>query len=148
MRLIEVKAEDTRLIDEIVRIEVEAFGKNGGVNKWILKPLVRYGKVFVLMDGDEVVSIAEFMQKFDGKEAFLYGLCTAKEKRGRGYAKEIIKGFERHLKPMGIDKVSLTVDPDNDIAVGLYKRLGYTIGELQEDEYGAGIDRLYMYKKI
>lgn len=147
MKLIEVKARDTDLIEEIISIEEEAFGKNGGVDEWILKPIVRYGKVFVLRDADGIVSIAEFMKNFDGG-VFLYGLCTKKESRGRGYAREILKKSEEFFRKNEIKKIELTVAPENEEAIGLYKSLDYEIRELQKNEYGKGIDRLLMRKKI
>lgn len=148
MELVEVRGGDKELIDEIVYIEEEAFGKNGGVDEWILKPMVRYGKVFVLKDGNRVVSIAEFIQRFNSKEVFLYGLCTRKESRGRGYAGEILRRSEEFFRNRSIDEVGLTVAPDNMAAIALYKNLNYDVVELQKDEYGRGVDRLFMKKKI
>ncbi len=148
MKFIEVQSTDVDIIEEIIRIEEEAFGKNGGVDYWILKPLVRYGKVFVLMQEDKILSIAEFMRSCDGEEAFLYGLCTRKEMRSRGYAREVLAKSEDYFKGIGAKKLGLTVAEDNVEAIKLYNNLGYEVGELQEDEYGPGIDRLYMYKKI
>lgn len=147
MELIEVKAFDDEIIKEIVYIEEEAFGKNGGVDEWILKPMVRYGKVFVLNDGKTVVSIAEFMKNFD-EGVFLYGLCTKKDSRGRGYAKEILKRSEEFFKKNKIKKIELTVAPDNIRAINLYKSLNYEIRELQRNEYGEGVDRLLMEKNL
>jgi len=148
LELIEVRGGDKELIDEIVYIEEEAFGKNGGVDEWILKPMVRYGKVFVLKDGNRIVSIAEFIQRFNSKEVFLYGLCTRKESRGKGYASEILRRSEEFFRNRSIDEVGLTVAPDNMAAIALYKNLNYDVVELQKDEYGRGVDRLFMKKKI
>lgn len=148
MEFLEVTAEDTESIKEIIFIEEEAFGKNGGVDEWILKPLVRYGKVFVLKSDEKIVSIGEFMGKFDSDEVFLYGLCTRKESRGRGYAVEMMRRSEAYFSRRGMNKLGLTVDPSNEVAIGLYRKLGYDIGELQKDEYGKGVDRLFMWKKI
>jgi len=147
LKLIEVSAEDKDLIEEIIFIEEEAFGKNGGVDEWILKPIVRYGKVFVLKDENGIVSIAEFMKNFDNG-VFLYGLCTKKESRGKGYAKKILKKSEEYFKKNKIEKIELTVAPENKEAIDLYESLDYEIRELQKNEYGKGIDRLLMRKKI
>lgn len=147
MELIEVKALDIDIIKEIISIEEEAFGKNGGVDEWILKPMVRYGKVFVLNDGKGVVSIAEFIKTFDNG-VFLYGLCTKKDSRGKGYAKEILRRSEEFFRKDKMKNIELTVAPDNIRAINLYKNLNYEIKELQKDEYGKGIDRLLMGKKI
>ncbi len=148
MELVEVRWQDRELIDEIIHIEIEAFGANGGVDEWILKPMVRYGKVFVLKDSNRVVSIAEFIQKFDSDEVFLYGLCTRRESRGRGYASEILRRSEEFFRKRSIGEIGLTVAPYNAAAINLYKNLNYDVVELQRDEYGRGVDRLFMKKKI
>ena len=148
MELVEVRDQDKELIDEIIHIEEESFGKNGGVDEWILKPMVRYGKVFVLKDSNRVVSIAEFIQKFNSEEVLLYGLCTRKGSRGMGYASEILRRSEEFFRKRNIGEIGLTVAPDNMAAINLYKNLNYDVVELQKDEYGRGVDRLFMKKKI
>ncbi|WP_319369846.1 N-acetyltransferase [uncultured Ilyobacter sp.] len=148
MKFIEVRGEDTEIINGILDLEKINFGANGGVDIWTLKPLVRYGKVFVLMDEDIVVSAIEFIHKFESREMYLYGVSTRKEFWGRGCAKELIKRSTEYFKEKGIEKISLTVAPENKRAVGLYKKIGYTLENIQKSEYGEGVDRLYMVKKL
>ena len=129
------------------KIEEEAFEGNGNVDLWILKALIRYGKVFVLVEGDEIITIAEYMQVLGKDEVFLYGISTRKKYRNRGNARKIMEESEKYLKRLGYKEVGLTVDPNNNIAMKLYKDLGYRIEEYQEDEYGKGIHR-YLMKKV
>ena len=70
MILKELNRADLPLISEIVELEEEAFGGKGGVDLWILKALLRYGKVFVLEKEEKIISIVEYMQCFDKKEVF------------------------------------------------------------------------------
>ena len=91
MILKELNRADLPLISEIVELEEEAFGGKGGVDLWILKALLRYGKVFVLEKEEKIISIVEYMQCFDKKEVFLYGICTLREFRHMGNAKKIMK---------------------------------------------------------
>lgn len=149
MKLIEVDGNDKEIIRKIIEIEEEAFGKSGGVDEWILKPLVRYGKVFVLENENknEIVSVSEYMQKYDSKEMFLYGLCTKKKYRGKKYAETLLKKTEKYFFDKGIEKLSLTVDPENEKAIKLYKKIGYEEVELLKDEYGENIERIYMVKE-
>lgn len=87
MILKELNRANLPLISEIVELEEEAFGGKGGVDLWILKALLRYGKVFVLEKEEKIISIVEYMQCFDKKEVFLYGICTLREFRHMGNAK-------------------------------------------------------------
>ena len=57
MKFLEIKAEDKKYIEQIIEIEKEVFGINGGVDEWILKPIIRYGKVFALVLEGEVVGV-------------------------------------------------------------------------------------------
>lgn len=147
MEFRELKKVDLDLLNRIVEVEEEAFEGNGNVDLWILKSLIRYGKVFILEEAGEIVSIAEYMQVMGEKKLFLYGLSTRKKYRHRGWAKRIMGESEKILKNLGYEEVSLTVDPKNEIAIDMYKKLGYIIKEFQENEYGEGIHR-YLMKKV
>lgn len=147
MEFRELHDVDLTLMNKIVEIEEEAFEGNGNVDLWILKVLIRYGKVFVLVEGDEIITIAEYMQVLGKDEVFLYGISTRKKYRNRGNARKIMEESEKYLKRLGYKEVGLTVDPNNNIAMKLYKDLGYRIEEYQEDEYGKGIHR-YLMKKV
>ena len=147
MEFRELHDVDLTLMNKIVEIEEEAFEGNGNVDLWILKALIRYGKVFVLVEGDEIVTIAEYMQVLGKDEVFLYGISTRKKYRNRGNARKIMEESEKYLKRLGYKEVGLTVDPNNNIAMKLYKDLGYRSEEYQEDEYGKGIHR-YLMKKV
>ena len=147
MEFRELHDVDLTLMNKIVEIEEEALEGNGNVDLWILKALIRYGKVFVLVEGDEIITIAEYMQVLGKDEVFLYGISTRKKYRNRGNARKIMEESEKYLKRLGYKEVGLTVDPNNNIAMKLYKDLGYRIEEYQEDEYGKGIHR-YLMKKV
>lgn len=148
MEFKEIKISDEKLIKRIVEIEEEVFGVNGGADFWLVKAFVRYGLLFVLIDGDEIISIAEYMQVFGKKELFLYGFSTRINYRNKGYGKKLVQESEKKAREKGIGKISLTVDPKNEIGVSMYKKLGYIIEEFQKDEYGEGIDRYLMSKKL
>lgn len=148
MELKEVKDIDLEYLNKIVELEEEAFSGAGGVDLWILKALIRYGKVFVFEENSEIITISEYLQKFQEKEAFLYGICTRKKYRNLGYASLIMKKTEEYLKTIGFEKIALTVDPNNEIGIKMYKNLGYEIVEFEENEYGLGVHRYLMKKNI
>ena len=149
MKFRELVEIDLEYLNKIVELEEEAFEGQGGVDLWILKALIRYEKVFVLEDKNgELVSVLEFMQVFEKKEAFLYGICTRKKYRRQGWAEYILDLGEKYLKEKFYHGIALTVDPKNEIAIHLYKNKDYKVLELQENEYGEGIHRLLMKKSL
>lgn len=148
MKLRQITPEDTKEIDNIVKIEEEVFGKNGGADYWLIKAFVRYGMVLILEEENEIISIAEYMEIMEKKELFLYGFLTRLAFRGRGYAGKLIDYGEKMARNKGYKAISLTVDPENILAINLYKKRGYEIIEFQEDEYGKGVHRFLMRKPL
>lgn len=147
MKFREITEADLEMLNKIVEIEEEAFEGNGNVDLWILKALIRYGKVFILEEGGEIISIVEYMQEFQKDSLFLYGISTRKKYRNHGHAREIMEQSEAYFKKLNYREIGLTVDPNNEIAMKLYKNLGYKVVEYQENEYGKGIHR-YLMKKV
>ena len=148
MELVYIKDPDFEVMMKIVEIEQEAFEGNGNVDLWIIKALIRYGLVFVIKENDKIVCIVEYMQVFNKKSLFLYGISTLKEYRHKGYGNYILNETEKILRDLSYEEIELTVAPENEIAINLYKKHGYAQEKLLEDEYGKGIHRYVMRKKL
>ena len=148
MELIHIKNPDFEVMKKIIEIEQEAFEEAGNVDLWIIKALIRYGMVFVIKEDDRIVCIVEYMQVFNKKSLFLYGISTLKKCRHKGYANYILNETEKILKDLGYKEIELTVAPENKIAINLYKKHNYIQEKFLEDEYGKGIHRYVMRKKL
>ncbi|MBQ3437574.1 MAG: GNAT family N-acetyltransferase [Fusobacterium sp.] len=148
MDLIHIKEPDKKTLQEIVSLEEEAFEGNGNVDLWIIKALIRYGLVFVVKVNDEIVSIIEYMQSFNKKSVFLYGISTLKKHRHKGYANFLLNETEKYLKKLDFKEIELTVDPKNEIAKSMYRKHGYNQEKYLKDEYGKDIDRFVFKKNI
>lgn len=146
MEIKEISIKDKEYMNEIVEMEKYTFGKFGGVDLWILKPIVKFGKVFAAFEEGKIVGAAEFIVAFDRPEIFLYGFSVMKEYREKGIGTKLLLHCEEYFKNYGKKIVSLTVDPKNIKAINLYKRIGYFIESLEKDEYDIGIDRYIMKK--
>ena len=138
MEIVHIKNPDFEVMEKIVEIEQEAFEGNGNVDLWIIKALIRYGLVFVIKENDKIVCIVEYMQIFNKKSLFLYGISTLKKYRHKGYANYILNETEKILRDLSYEEIELTVAPENEIAINLYKKHGYAQEKLLEDEYGKG----------
>lgn len=148
MDLIHIKEPDNKTLQEIVSLEEEAFEGNGNVDLWIIKALIRYGLVFVIKVNNEIVSIIEYMQSFNKKSVFLYGISTLKKHRHKGYANFLLNETEKYLKKLDFKEIELTVDPKNEIAKSMYRKHGYNQEKYLKDEYGKDIDRFVFKKNI
>lgn len=148
MEIREVSIKDKDIMNEIVEMEKDTFGKFGGVDLWILKPIVKFGKVFVAIEDEKVVGTAEFMIAFDRPEVFLYGFSVMKEYREKGIGTTLLLYCEEYFKQYDKETISLTVDPKNIKAINLYQRINYFIESLEKDEYDIGIDRFIMKKSL
>ena len=95
MELVYIKDPDFEVMMKIVEIEQETFEGNGNVDLWIIKALIRYGLVFVIKENDKIVCIVEYMQVFNKKSLFLYGISTLKEYRHKGYGNYILNETEK-----------------------------------------------------
>ncbi len=149
MKIYEVTPNDTELIKEILKNEMESFGECGGADMWLIKSFIRYGKLFILLNEENtLLSVAQYQGVIGEKKVFLYGFSTLKKWRGKGYAKELLSKTEELLKKIEIEEILLTVDPKNIIALNLYKSLGYRKVDFLIDEYGNGVDRVLMKKEL
>lgn len=148
MKIVQVSIDDEEIMNGIVEMEKSTFGRFGGVNLWILKPIVKFGRVFAVIEKGKVIGAAEFMVAFDRPEAFLYGFSVMEEYRERGIGTNLLIHGENYFKEYGIKAVSLTVDPKNEKAITLYKNLDYYIECLKIDEYEPGVDRYIMKKNL
>jgi len=133
---------DTRLLDELSHVEAEAFGE-GGLNHWTFPVFIRHGAVFMLKCGDALCGVADVLKDWKDPElAFVVGFAIQRGKRGMGFGTQFIHELIRRLRDEGIKKIQLTVDPECEQAISIYRKAGFKqIAELA-DEYGPGIDRL------
>lgn len=146
IRIVEIS--DSKYIEEILELEKKVFGENGAIDIWNLKPYIKYGKVFIYLERDKVVAVAEIMKTWQEDKVYLYGLCVDTDFRGQGIGEKIMLGIFEYLKEKKIKLVELTVAPENSGAIKLYEKIGFERKELLENEYGENRNRYLYIKKI
>lgn len=143
----EVKsAADKELINRLVEIEKEAFGK-AGLNHFTLPPFILFGKVFVLYEGDIIAGAAEYFRCWEEESAYLFGFSVKKEFRGKGLGSFFLSQIIQRIKD-DISDIYLTVEKDNISAVKLYEKNGFKRVSFEKDFYGKGEHRIVMKKEI
>lgn len=147
MKIIKVDKKDLNYMEQIIELEKESLGENGAIDYWNLKPLVKYGAVYALIEKDEVIACVELIKNWEDSLVYLYGIAVKKSMIGRGYGTEILKHVLKILSFEKIEAVELTVDPQNFFAIKFYEKFEFVQKEFVKNEYGTGIDRI-VYKKI
>ncbi|MEG1994143.1 MAG: GNAT family N-acetyltransferase, partial [Oscillospiraceae bacterium] len=74
---------------------------------------------------------------YEDDDIFLYGVAVAKNQRGKGFGKELVK-FAQNIAFREEKKIVLDVDSDNPVAFSLYKSCGFVI-DFQVDYYRTNI---------
>ena len=134
------------LIRQLIEIEKRAFGEGGLHNEWLMIPMIRYGRVFVVELEGLVVGVAQFMRTWIRQDAvYFYGISLLPDYRGQGLGTAFLNEILIYLKNDGVRKVILSVSPENKGAIHLYReRYGFRTVKSSVNEYGPGEDRLIM----
>jgi ribosomal-protein-alanine N-acetyltransferase len=132
------------LLERLVELEERAFGSLA-LNRGTLPPFVRYGKIYLLEDGEELRGHAILMRSWGkGKTAYLFSLEVEEGFRGEGKGSYLLNELMDRLKEEGVDALELTVHPANQAALSLYRGKGFSVVKLLKDLYGGGEDRLLL----
>ena len=71
-----------------------------------------------------------------GKRAYLSRMVTRKEYRRKGYGMAVAQYVLDFAREKGYAEIALGVNCDNIAALSLYQKLGFTVYETAEDDYG------------
>jgi ribosomal protein S18 acetylase RimI-like enzyme len=78
----------------------------------------------LLFHGEEIVGFAQVIVLEDGK-GFYNGIGIHPDYRGRGLGTKMLTLSMKRAKMNGMAKITLEVDTTNEVAIGLYKRVGF-----------------------
>jgi ribosomal protein S18 acetylase RimI-like enzyme len=131
--------------DDIVQVMkvVETFGAIAEnlvkIKNYITKELLELGdnRILYLLEGEtRVIGMVQLILKkadgdpelANGKDtAHIHSLQVAKDLHRQGYARHLMQELEKEASRIGLTKLTLGVDRDNEKARNLYSSLGYTL---------------------
>jgi ribosomal protein S18 acetylase RimI-like enzyme len=135
---------NTDFIEELCRLEIENLGKEASVNQWVLPVLIRYGLVSIAekLPHGETAGVCQVLRGYRNPSlAFIYSFYIRPHLRGRRIGRLLLEGVLKKLITENIEKVELTVDPDNIPAASLYTSTGFKRIVTRKDEYGKSVNR-------
>lgn len=131
------------IIEQVAVLEAEAFGR-GGLNEWHLPVVARHGWLYIMECDGRVIAAAGLISDRRAGCAFLFDLAVTANLQGQGYGRRLLLHVIADQRQAGLNRLELTVSPDNVPGVALYDRLGFKVVENYAEEYGPGEDRLLM----
>jgi len=143
VKLEEINLEKKKEISQVKSIELEAF-KEGAIDEWVILPIARCGKILLLKDEDKILGFVEILRKWGKNDIYIFSFALKLKLCGKGYGTKLMEMLLEYLKKEEIENIYLTVDPENKRAVRLYEKFDFKKDEFLKDEYGKGIDRIYM----
>ena len=146
-------------ISEIGRLAEEAFIRFGHYNKFISDLLTQSNVITgVLIDKDRDDLMAGFILlgyiKRDDESVIVDILAIALEVeyRGQNFGRKLLNwaytGISNSIKHTNIVEIRLTVAPDNEMAVKLFKRFGFEFVKHDIGEYPTGVEARYMVLRL
>lgn len=84
----------------------------------------------------------------DRQLAWMLGLAVTPRFRNRGYGRRLTLESLDLLRSMGVPEICLTVEPSNEVALRLYRHVGFAVTGLRRDYLGVGEDRLVMARSL
>ena len=151
VNIVEIKNFDNKLIARVKELENKNLGSEASINEWIIPVIIRYGKLAVVQKADdgEIIGVWELIKNWDDNQsAFVHSFYIDREFREQGVGKIFLSKIISMLKAENLKTIELTVDPENEAALKLYKEYGFTVIDLRKDEYGSGVDRCLMRLKL
>ena len=141
----EINGFDWKLVSRIEKLEKRNLGSKASINRWVIPVIIRYGKLIVAQKGKndpDIIGVCELIRDWEYKnKVFVFSFYIDRDYRKKGVGRKLLGKVVDILKDEGFAEVELTVDPDNESAVGLYRRFGFKKVALRENEYGRGVNR-------
>ena len=140
---VETVAElDEQLWEIILQIDEAAFGPDS-LNKWSLPLFFHYGRLFIARFQGKPVGAAELIRDWhDPSLVYLYGYAVHPQFRGKGIGTILLRSILESLPPAGFRRMQLTVHPENQAALHIYRdKFGMRTVRFIGNYYGPGEDR-------
>lgn len=142
-----IRHVNDRDISEVYNIELKSFKYPYPLHLFIIY-LKLFPELFLVVECENRVVGYGIAVIEPGKTGHIVSIAIDPKYRGLGLGKALMKELEGKLKTYGAMKVKLEVSVNNNIAINLYKSLGYKITKRMSRYYPDGSDAYVMIKNL
>lgn len=82
------------------------------------------GEVYVLKDDDKLIGF--YWIETRDHRLHIHAICISLDHQGKGYGKYLMNEISKN-REVGINAIELGVEVNNEVAINLYKKLGFEI---------------------
>ena len=147
---IKVETATIKLLDKLLAIEKQSFGKEAFTRQHIVYLMTDYNAIALaarVNDEIEGFVIARIDMEKNLPVGHILTLDVSPSHRRKGVAQKLLSETEALLKQKGVNECRLEVREDNVAAINLYQKLGYKkIGKLEK--YYNDAHGLYLKKTL
>lgn len=113
-------------LESIIAIEKKIFG-SGSYPAFVVRQLFDVsGHYFIVAEEDnQILGYALGAVNTKQKQAWVLSLGVSEKARGRGLGKQLTEQLIEVLKTEDLKEIALTVFPENNAAIKIYKDLGF-----------------------
>lgn len=143
--------EGARRVDAGMLLDLENASFTGDrLSARSLKRLISSPSAIMLVGrlDTELVGYALVLTRRGSRSARLYSLAVAASHSGKGIGRQLAMAAEDAAAGRGCDRMRLEVRGDNQGALSLYRRLGYTEEIRLPGYYSDGADGIRMIKRL
>jgi [ribosomal protein S18]-alanine N-acetyltransferase len=135
---------DAQTLEALARYEREAFGETG-LRSYDLNVVAYAGALYVGWLDGELVSCCQLIRTYDEPQAiWVIGFWVRPPWQRRGLGRALLTRVIDEMGTAGAASLLLTVEPDNQGALKLYRGFGFRRLDFIPDFYGPGEDRLLL----
>ncbi|WP_329566735.1 GNAT family N-acetyltransferase [Kitasatospora sp. NBC_01266] len=118
---------------------------------FVLRQLLEvHGERFLILEHErELTGYAMLATTPDNqRHGWVLGLGVVPQARGNGYGRLLMHKAIERLAADEVAEVRLSVEPNNEVALNLYRSLHFTTVEPRQAYFGPGHDRLILARKL
>lgn len=145
---IAIRNARTTDVPVIARLEADTYSNDSYPALFFYQALAQWPDGLLVADkpehSDTMLGYALYAPASQPGEAWLMSVLVAEKGRGHGIGRQLCEHVLSQARQHNIQQLWLTVAPDNQAAVSLYRTLGFTEIRYATDYLGPGEDRLVM----
>lgn len=126
-------------LDELDRLEQVAFSGDRFTRRQLWHLINRAHALTLVIEGDPgLLGYGTLLFRRGSRRARLYSFCVHPRARGAGLGRGLLEALMTAARQRGYAQLLLEVRADNQVAMGLYRRMGFRVVGWLEDYYADG----------